>query len=110
MEVARAGDIGKGFTVAAVEMRRLAQPTASALADVKVLIEQSANEVRADSRLAADAAERLNGILEGVRASSMLMDGISSDSQEQSTGNQRSQRHGASDGRDDPAQRGTDGR
>ncbi|MGV8855458.1 MAG: methyl-accepting chemotaxis protein [Devosia sp.] len=86
VEAARAGDAGKGFAVVAVEVRRLAQSAASASADVKVLVEQSANEVRDGSRLVADAAERLNGILEGVRASSTLMEGISRDSQEQSTG------------------------
>ncbi|MCS6758494.1 MAG: methyl-accepting chemotaxis protein [Candidatus Devosia euplotis] len=86
MEAARAGDAGKGFAVVAVEVRRLAQSAASASADVKVLIEQSASEARDGSRLVDDAAERLNGILEGVRASSTLMDGISRDSQEQPTG------------------------
>ena len=86
VEAARAGDAGKGFAVVAVEVRRLAQSAASASADVKVLIEQSANEVRDGSRLVADAADRLNGMLDGVRASSTLMDGISRDSQEQSTG------------------------
>ncbi|MEO8684915.1 MAG: methyl-accepting chemotaxis protein, partial [Devosia sp.] len=69
-----------------VEVRRLAQSAASASADVKVLIEQSAKEVRDGSRLVADAADRLNGMLEGVRSSSALMEGISRDSQEQSTG------------------------
>jgi len=86
VEAARAGDAGKGFAVVAVEVRRLAQSAASASADVKVLIEQSAKEVKDGSRLVADAAERLNGMLEGVRSSSTLMEGISRDSQEQSTG------------------------
>jgi len=86
VEAARAGDAGKGFAVVAVEVRRLAQSAASASADVKVLIEQSAKEVRDGSRLVADAAERLDGMLEGVRSSSTLMEGISRDSQEQSTG------------------------
>ena len=86
VEAARAGDAGKGFAVVAVEVRRLAQSAASASADVKVLIEQSAKEVRDGSRLVADAADRLNGMLEGVRSSSALMEGISRDSQEQSTG------------------------
>ncbi|WP_224705728.1 methyl-accepting chemotaxis protein [Devosia aquimaris] len=86
VEAARAGDAGKGFAVVAVEVRRLAQSAASASADVKLLIEESAREVNDGSRLVADAAERLNGMLEGVRASSTLMEGISRDSQEQSTG------------------------
>jgi methyl-accepting chemotaxis protein len=53
---------------------------------VKVLIEQSAKEVGDGSRLVAEAAERLNAMLDGVRSSSTLMEGISRDSQEQSTG------------------------
>ena len=86
VEAARAGDAGKGFAVVAVEVRRLAQSAASASADVKVLIEQSAKEVGDGSRLVAEAAERLNAMLDGVRSSSTLMEGISRDSQEQSTG------------------------
>ena len=86
VEAARAGDAGKGFAVVAVEVRRLAQSAASASADVKVLIEQSAKEVQDGSRLVGEAADRLNLMLDGVRASSGLMEGISRDSQEQSTG------------------------
>ena len=43
VEAARAGDAGKGFAVVAVVVRRLAQSAASASADVKALVEQSAN-------------------------------------------------------------------
>jgi methyl-accepting chemotaxis protein len=60
VEAARAGDAGKGFAVVAVEVRRLAQSAASASADVKVLIEQSAGEVSLGSRLVSDAAARLS--------------------------------------------------
>ena len=51
VEAARAGDAGKGFAVVAVEVRRLAQSAASASAEVKVLIEQSAQ--RSEQRLEA---------------------------------------------------------
>ena len=85
VEAARAGDAGKGFAVVAVEVRRLAQSAASASADVKVLIEQSATEVQSGTRLVGDAAVKLQGILEGVRANSGLMDGIARDSKEQAT-------------------------
>jgi len=83
VEAARAGDAGKGFAVVAVEVRRLAQSAASASADVKVLIEQSANEVRGGSRLVADAAAQLVAVHEGVRANTALLEGIARASREQ---------------------------
>jgi len=83
VEAARAGDAGKGFAVVAVEVRRLAQSAASASADVKVLIEQSANEVRGGSRLVVSAAERLVGVQDAIRANATLLDGIARASREQ---------------------------
>ena len=85
VEAARAGDAGKGFAVVAVEVRRLAQSAASASADVKVLIEQSATEVAGGSKLVAEAASKLGAILEGIRESSLVMEGIARDSKEQAT-------------------------
>ena len=85
VEAARAGEAGKGFAVVAVEVRRLAQSAAQASADVKVLIEQSASEVRGGSRLVADAAAKLNAILEAARASNNLMHSIAQESREQAS-------------------------
>jgi len=85
VEAARAGDAGKGFAVVAVEVRRLAQSAASASADVKVLIEQSANEVGLGSRLVSDAAARLASMLHAARANNQLMDGIARESREQAS-------------------------
>jgi len=85
VEAARAGDAGKGFAVVAVEVRRLAQSAASASADVKVLIEQSATEVAGGSKLVAEAASKLGAILDGIRESSLVMEGIARDSKEQAT-------------------------
>ena len=85
VEAARAGDAGKGFAVVAVEVRRLAQSAASASAEVKVLIEQSANEVTSGSRLVAEATQKLNSMLDGVRESAGLAQEISSASREQSS-------------------------
>jgi len=83
VEAARAGDAGKGFAVVAVEVRRLAQSAASASAEVKALIEQSASEVTGGSRLVADAAQKLATMLEAARSSNELMNGIAKDSREQ---------------------------
>jgi methyl-accepting chemotaxis protein len=85
VEAARAGDAGKGFAVVAVEVRRLAQSAASASSEVKVLIEQSGAEVKTGSKLVADAASRLQSMLEAARSSNELMDGIARESREQAS-------------------------
>ncbi len=85
VEAARAGEAGKGFAVVAVEVRRLAQSAAQASSDVKVLIEQSATEVKGGSRLVADAASKLTAILDSARVSSGLMDSIARESREQAS-------------------------
>ena len=86
VEAARAGDAGKGFAVVAVEVRRLAQSAASASADVKVLIEQSANEVKGGSRLVSDAAAKLTSMLGAIRDNTTALEAISRDSRAQASG------------------------
>ncbi len=83
VEAARAGDAGKGFAVVAVEVRRLAQSAANASSEVKVLIEQSAGEVKGGSRLVLDAAAKLEAMVAAARSSNELMSGIAKDSREQ---------------------------
>ena len=85
VEAARAGDAGKGFAVVAVEVRRLAQSAASASADVKVLVEQSASEVRGGSKLVSDAAARLAEMLEAAHQNSALVEGIARASSDQAS-------------------------
>ncbi|MBN9310578.1 MAG: HAMP domain-containing protein, partial [Devosia sp.] len=85
VEAARAGDAGKGFAVVAVEVRRLAQSAAGASAEVKALIEQSGTEVKAGSRLVAEAAAKLEAMLVAARSSNELMDSIARASQEQAS-------------------------
>jgi methyl-accepting chemotaxis protein len=85
VEAARAGEAGKGFAVVAVEVRRLAQSAAQASSDVKMLIEQSADEVKGGSRLVADAANKLTAILEAARTSNRLMHSIAQESREQAS-------------------------
>jgi methyl-accepting chemotaxis protein len=83
VEAARAGDAGKGFAVVAVEVRRLAQSAASASADVKMLIEQSAAEVKGGTRLVTEAAERLVEVQGAIEANAVLLEGIARASREQ---------------------------
>ncbi|MBE0578895.1 methyl-accepting chemotaxis protein [Devosia sp.] len=83
VEAARAGEAGKGFAVVAVEVRRLAQSAAEASRDVKLLVEQSAGEVRIGSKLVSEAADKLTAMLEATRANSRLMDSIARRSAEE---------------------------
>ena len=80
VEAARAGEAGKGFAVVAVEVRRLAQSAAEASSDVKVLIEQSSTEVEGGSKLVAEAARKLETMLEGARMNYDLLQGIARES------------------------------
>lgn len=83
VEAARAGEAGKGFAVVAVEVRRLAQSAAEASSEVKVLIEKSGIEVNSGSKLVANAADKLESMLEAARKSNALMDSIARESREQ---------------------------
>jgi len=85
VEAARAGDAGKGFAVVAVEVRRLAQSSAQASTEIKVLIDASANEVRQGALLVGQASEKLLDILAGAQESSQLIDSIAQANKQQST-------------------------
>ncbi len=85
VEAARAGEAGKGFAVVAIEVRRLAQSAAEASAEVKALIEQSANEVVGGTRLVADATDKVNRVVSGIYRSTELVEQISAATQAQAS-------------------------
>lgn len=85
VEAARAGEAGKGFAVVAVEVRRLAQSAAEASAEVKSLIEQSADEVSGGSKLVALASEKLEAMLGAVKENAELIVDIAKASKDQAT-------------------------
>ena len=86
VEAARAGEQGRGFAVVAGEVRSLAQRSATAAKEIKVLIGESVGKVENGTRLVADAGRTMGDIVDQVRRVSTLITEISDASAEQSRG------------------------
>ena len=86
VEAARAGEQGRGFAVVATEVRNLAQRSAAAARDIKVLIAGSVRRVEAGSQLVAQAGESVTGIVRQVSSVAELIEQISRAGSEQSSG------------------------
>ena len=86
VEAARAGEQGRGFAVVASEVRSLAQRSASAAKEIKVLIDNSAEKVEAGERLVELAGQTMEKVVASVRHVTDIVAEISSASQEQSSG------------------------
>ena len=86
VEAARAGDQGKGFAVVAHEVRELAQRSAAAAKEIKVLIGKSKEDVNRGVVLVNTTGQALKDIGEQVRVISGFMTQIASSSHEQASG------------------------
>lgn len=86
VEAARAGEAGKGFAVVAQEVRQLAQRSAQAADDIKVLIQDSNNQVKDGVSLVNQAGDALTKIVASIGDVAKIVNDISFASQEQSLG------------------------
>lgn len=89
VEAARAGEQGRGFAVVAAEVRGLAQRSASAAKEIKLLIHDSTLKVEEGARLVSDSGQTLTTIVNEIEQVSSNVDKILVSAREQSTGIQQ---------------------
>jgi methyl-accepting chemotaxis protein len=86
VEAARAGEAGQGFAVVAQEVRVLAQRSAEAAKEIKLLITASTGQVDAGVELVGRTGEALSRIVAQVADINKLVSEIAASAQEQSGG------------------------
>jgi methyl-accepting chemotaxis protein len=86
VEAARAGEQGRGFAVVASEVRSLAQRSSTASKEIKELIQDSVERVRAGAGYVREAGAKMSEITREIGRVTDIMGEITAASQEQSKG------------------------
>ncbi len=86
VEAARAGEQGRGFAVVASEVRNLAQRSAAAAKEIKVLIGDSVDKVDVGAKLVDQAGATMEQVVESIRRVTDIMAEITHATREQTDG------------------------
>jgi methyl-accepting chemotaxis protein len=86
VEAARAGEQGRGFAVVAAEVRSLAQRSAAAAKEIKILIDDSVYKVDAGAQLVDKAGTTMNEVVASVKRVSDIIAAITTAGSEQTSG------------------------
>ena len=86
VEAARAGEQGRGFAVVASEVRNLAQRSAAAAKEIKLLIDRSVEKIQLGTDLVERAGTTMNTLVGNVHQVTQIVGEIAVASREQSEG------------------------
>jgi methyl-accepting chemotaxis protein len=86
VEAARAGEQGRGFAVVATEVRSLAQRSAAAAKEIKILIGDSVDKVGIGSGLVDQAGATMDEVVSSIKRVTDIMGEITAASTQQSAG------------------------